>query len=141
MFYLFILESIGTPELILIGMVALIIFGPRKLPEMMKTVGKTIAEFKRSTNDFKESWEKEIDYEKGELNSFISAEERTETVNTSIGRNSSTKMDEMIMPEIKEIETERLAGNYSEEKSQSDKNKAEKIFPPESVRTNKRDWL
>ena len=57
--YLFILESIGMSELILIGIVALIIFGPRKLPGIAKTVGKTIADLKRTTNEFKETWEKE----------------------------------------------------------------------------------
>jgi TatA/E family protein of Tat protein translocase len=52
MFYLFILESIGTPELLMIGTVALIVFGPRKLPEMMRTIGRAVAEFRRSSDDF-----------------------------------------------------------------------------------------
>ena len=60
--YLFILESIGMSELILIGMVALIVFGPRKLPEMARTVGKTMADFRKTTNEFKETWEKEASF-------------------------------------------------------------------------------
>ncbi len=51
MFYIFIFESIGTSELMLIGLVALIVFGPRKLPELARTIGKTMAEFRRSTDD------------------------------------------------------------------------------------------
>jgi sec-independent protein translocase protein TatA len=39
--------SIGTPELIIIFVIALIIFGPRKLPELGRSLGKSIAEFKR----------------------------------------------------------------------------------------------
>ena len=61
--YLFIFESIGTSELILIGMVALIVFGPRKLPQIARTVGKTMADFRKTTNDFKSTWEKEVNFE------------------------------------------------------------------------------
>ncbi len=63
MIYVFILESIGTSELMLIGLVALIVFGPRKLPELARTIGKTMAEFRRSTDDFKKTWQQELDLE------------------------------------------------------------------------------
>jgi len=63
MFYLFIFESIGTSELMLIGLVALIVFGPRKLPEFARTIGKTMNEFRHSTDDFKQIWQQEIDLE------------------------------------------------------------------------------
>ena len=46
--------SIGVPELILILVVALIIFGPGKLPEVGKSLGKTIREFRRSSRDIVE---------------------------------------------------------------------------------------
>lgn len=46
--------SIGVPELILILVVALIIFGPGKLPEVGKSLGKTIREFRRSSRDMVE---------------------------------------------------------------------------------------
>lgn len=52
---------IGFPELVLIFIVALLVFGPRKLPELGRSLGKTLAEFKRATNDIKHSIEKEID--------------------------------------------------------------------------------
>ena len=52
---------IGFPELVLIFIVALVVFGPRKLPELGRSLGKTLAEFKRATNDIKHSIEKEID--------------------------------------------------------------------------------
>jgi sec-independent protein translocase protein TatA len=53
---------IGFPELVLIFIVALLVFGPRKLPELGRSLGKTLAEFKRATNDIKQSIEKEIDH-------------------------------------------------------------------------------
>lgn len=51
---------IGVPELILIFVVALIVFGPRKLPELGKSLGKSIAEFKRASNDLRSTLDEEI---------------------------------------------------------------------------------
>ncbi|MFZ1700056.1 MAG: Sec-independent protein translocase protein TatB [Pyrinomonadaceae bacterium] len=61
--FLFIFESIGTSELILVGIVALIFLGPRKLPEMAKKAGKIMAEFRGTANEFKETWQKEVDFD------------------------------------------------------------------------------
>src|SRR3712207_4225926 len=60
---LLIFEFLGTTELLVIALVALIIFGPRKLPEIGRTVGKSIAEFKRASDDFKRTWEYEVELE------------------------------------------------------------------------------
>jgi sec-independent protein translocase protein TatA len=48
------------PELIIIFVIALIFFGPRKLPELGKSLGKSLAEFKRASNDLRNSLEEEI---------------------------------------------------------------------------------
>ena len=61
--FLFILESIGTSELILVGIVALIFLGPRRLPELAKKAGKIMAEFRGTANEFKETWEREANLE------------------------------------------------------------------------------
>jgi len=55
------LGSIGMPELILIFIVALIVFGPKKLPEIGKSLGKGLAEIKKASDDFKQSIQKEVD--------------------------------------------------------------------------------
>ena len=52
--------SIGMQELIIIFVVALIIFGPRRLPELGKSLGKSIAEFKRASNELRNTLEDEI---------------------------------------------------------------------------------
>lgn len=59
--YLLIFESLGTWELLVVGMVALIVFGPRKIPEMARKAGKIMAEFKKVSNDFRTTWEQEVD--------------------------------------------------------------------------------
>ena len=51
---------IGMPEMVVIAVIALIIFGPRKLPELGKSLGKSIAEFKRASNELKHTLEDEI---------------------------------------------------------------------------------
>lgn len=61
--FLFILESIGTSELILIGIIALIFLGPRRLPQIARTIGKTMADFRTTTNEFKSTWEREVNFE------------------------------------------------------------------------------
>jgi TatA/E family protein of Tat protein translocase len=48
------------PEMVIIAVIALIIFGPRKLPELGKSLGKSIAEFKRASNELKNTLEDEI---------------------------------------------------------------------------------
>lgn len=58
--FLFILDSFGTSELMLILVVALIFFGPRKLPQISRQIGKSLAEFRKASEDFKRTWEREV---------------------------------------------------------------------------------
>ena len=55
--------SLGIPELILIFIVALIVFGPKRLPEIGRTLGKAMGEFKKATDDFKNTIEREVQVE------------------------------------------------------------------------------
>jgi len=52
--------SVGFPELLIIFTIALIVFGPRKLPELGKSLGKSIAEFKRASNELRNTLDEEI---------------------------------------------------------------------------------
>ena len=55
--------SIGGPEVILLFIAALLLFGPRRLPEIGRTLGKTMADFRRATNDFRVNLEREVQVE------------------------------------------------------------------------------
>ena len=56
--------TLGGPELFLIFVVGLVVFGPRKLPEIGKTLGKMMAEFKRASAEFQRTVEDEVESEK-----------------------------------------------------------------------------
>jgi|WetSurMetagenome_2_1015567.scaffolds.fasta_scaffold1396778_1 sec-independent protein translocase protein TatA len=49
--------GIGMPELIIILVIALVVIGPQKLPDLARSLGKGLAEFKRATDDFKRNVE------------------------------------------------------------------------------------
>jgi TatA/E family protein of Tat protein translocase len=52
--------SIGLPELLLILAIALLVFGPKKLPEVGRSLGKAMREFKKSTDEIKDKFEEQI---------------------------------------------------------------------------------
>ena len=56
--------SLGMTEIVVILVIALIIFGPRKLPELGKTLGKSLAQFRKASEDFKHQWEDEVEIER-----------------------------------------------------------------------------
>jgi len=136
MFYLLILESIGTSELILIGLIALIVFGPRKLPELARKFGKAMNEFRRTTDDFKQTWAREVDFEsegnndKEKLNSVF---ENPQLIENSIQKDTIGIKNEIVAPEIKEINQADFQENFAKKEIN-----AKEL---ESNHTDKRDWL
>jgi sec-independent protein translocase protein TatB len=66
--FIFLLDSLGSTELFFILVMALVFFGPRKLPQLSRTLGKNIAEFRKASEDFKRTWEREVAFEESNLN-------------------------------------------------------------------------
>jgi Tat protein translocase TatB subunit len=58
--FLLILDSLGSTELLFILIMALVFFGPRKLPQLSRSLGKGLAEFRKASEDFKHTWEREV---------------------------------------------------------------------------------
>lgn len=143
--FLFILESIGTSELILIGIIALIFLGPRKLPQIAKTIGKTIADFRNTTNEFKSTWEREVNFE--EETEALRSGDLPSSEAEPIPRSSylgDSNTNTIAVPEIKPIQpdmfsTPPLSSENSEPVVSSENNE-----PVESHVENisdKKNWL
>src|SRR5689334_21470768 len=56
--------GLGMSEVVLILVIALVIFGPRKLPELGKSLGQAMAQFRKASDEFKRTWEQEVELEK-----------------------------------------------------------------------------
>jgi Tat protein translocase TatB subunit len=130
--FLFIFESIGMQELILIGVIALIVFGPRKLPQLMRMGGKMMAEFRKATSDFKDTWEKEVDFEDFKETSQIKSVPTEEKPL----QKDNPKPILIASPEIKEIKQEDFEKIFPAKAS-------EEKLAEQSARaaTGKQDWL
>ena len=132
--FLLIFESIGTSELILICVVALIFLGPRKLPQIAKTIGKTMSEFRNATNEFKQTWEREVNFEE-ETNAL-----RTGDIPGSppapVARENSILNPEvpetLAAPEIKQIDKESFEALAE---------KSADAHQPADAPSDKRSWL
>lgn len=65
--YALILETLSSTELLFILVIALIFFGPRKLPQLARSIGKGMSEFRKASEDFKRTWEREVAMETSRL--------------------------------------------------------------------------
>ncbi|MGB7923223.1 MAG: twin-arginine translocase TatA/TatE family subunit [Pyrinomonadaceae bacterium] len=139
-------ESIGAPELLVIIVVALIIFGPRKLPELSRSLGKSLAEFRRHSDEFKRTWEREVEMETvgkeariseamPEDNSILGAgQERSLALSEASGGG-----DDQAIPQARgtaAASESTAAANLPVDASPSPANAADATQP-----TSKRDWL
>jgi TatA/E family protein of Tat protein translocase len=77
-FFALILDSLGSTELLFNLVIALIFFGPRKLPQLARSMGKGLAEFRKASDDFKRTWEREVALEtsRADDNSMLESEQR-----------------------------------------------------------------
>ncbi len=158
--YFLFLESLGTPELILIMLVALIVFGPRKLPTIGRTIGKYTAEFKRASRDFRETWEREVREAESEIkggapteNSLAKLEAdftpHPNGAENTIGRGApwtptsepeaftaTTENDSIALPEVRAVESNDFQAAQNGNSPDEIAEVAETV-PPQ----RKRDWL
>ena len=146
--FLLIFESLGTSELILIGIVALIFLGPRRLPEIARKMGKMMNEFRSTANEFKETWQREVDFEEEQKALRLDLiEEETEKPTPVARENSILPSSEPVAaPEIRQIDKEQFeALRNSTEATNGQESHAITPGPePEEepdLLSDKRNWL
>ena len=132
--YLLILDSLGNTELLLILVAALIFFGPRRLPQLSRQLGKSLSEFRRASEDFKRTWEREVNSEIHEqgidpASSFLdNASNRIRAAREAAARELNVFESEPrpSAPEIKPVDAEsRHAGKPSNATAESEPAKTE----------------
>ncbi|MBV9242471.1 MAG: twin-arginine translocase subunit TatB [Acidobacteria bacterium] len=132
--FLFIFESIGTSELLLIGVVSLIFLGPRRMPEMAKKIGKFMSEFRGTANEFKETWRREVDLENTAREFDLSNIEAEVNAEKSVAQQSATAPP--AAAEIKEVDPQKLEElKLAVEKSAQTEAKAA------AAANDKKNWL
>jgi TatA/E family protein of Tat protein translocase len=135
--YAFILDSLGSTELLFIMVIALIFFGPRKLPSLARSMGKSLAEFRKASEDFKRTWEREVALESSRTDSAentILGEESSDT------HHDSQAIDEpSLEPAGPDLVVARRNPNQTPTASPETAEVINETAPSEPMR--KHDWL
>ena len=145
-----ILESLGSTELLFILVMALVFFGPRKLPQLSRSLGKNLAEFRKASEDFKRTWEKEVNLEEYNLAGDINREYGSVANQSDIGDNSILNTQgaagSLEPPTIEAITPDRVIARHSAgfDALPSPDNtglESNQSNPDEAKPTSKQDWL
>jgi len=134
-----ILDSLGSTELLFILVIALIFFGPRKLPQLARSMGKGLAEFRKASDDFKRTWEREVAMEtvSTEDNSMPDPER---SVTYEGAQNSEEPVIETPNPELV-VARESPALTTSEPPSEAVEIPASPTAQAEPVPVRKQEWI
>jgi Tat protein translocase TatB subunit len=134
---LLILESLGSTELVFILIMALVFFGPRKLPQLSRTLGKNLASFRRASEDFKRTWDREVTLD--ELN-FTNAEPDSvrSFSNNSILDNAQVGQP-LQPPTIETVPPDRIIPRDAPEETLPESETADSY--DHSAYSPKREWL
>ena len=142
---LLILESLGSTELLFILVMALVFFGPRKLPQLSRSLGKNLAEFRKASEDFKRTWEKEVSLEESDARAVAddtALPEENSILNEKAARPLQPPMIEAVRPD--QVIARQAAGveRLSADKTDLSSDQSEFDGVTEETRhTPKQDWL
>jgi sec-independent protein translocase protein TatB len=134
-----ILESLGSTELLFILVMALVFFGPRKLPQLSRTLGKNVAEFRRASEEFKRTWEREVTLEESNI-AGMSANPATLPEENSI-LNYETPNRTLQAPTIEPVAADQIIARQPFEADQLHSSDTNDFAADGSEPLRKRDWL
>jgi len=129
---------LGSSEMLVILVVALIIFGPRKLPEISRTLGRSLSEFKRASEDFKRTWEREVELERTAQETRIERPALSDETERSIRPAITEHSSEQPLPIPVASETSIARGTASEPVATEP---AAAVAVNETEPARKSDWL
>lgn len=140
--FAFILDSLGSTELIFILVVALIFFGPRKLPQLARSMGKGLAEFRKASDDFKRTWEREVALETTQLEDTTIMETERQPTYESVASSDSPVVES---PDQELVIARQTPGDTtSEGGTDTPTNPVEvpaETVPAEAQPLRKQEWL
>src|SRR5438552_2593097 len=134
--FLFIFESLGTSELLLIGVLALIFLGPRKMPEYARKLGKLMNDFKSTTNEFKETWEREVNFD--EETKAFHADDEPPAVPRITAAPSAVAAPEPVPPAITAADPATFS---AENGDTAEETTATRSIPDEVDINDRKNWL
>lgn len=140
MFFAFILDSLGSTELLFILVIALIFFGPRKLPQLARSMGKGLAEFRKASDDFKRTWEREVALETSRLedNTMLEAETQPAEATTPVQPVVETPDQELVVARQTPVGT---TPEWVEQPSTKPIEVPAETVPAEAQPLTKQEWI
>lgn len=135
---LLILESLGSTELLFILVIALVFFGPRKLPQLSRSLGKSMAEFRRASEDFKRTWDREVNEE---MQAMVTIDQPGASFSDNSLLEPATQP--LQPPTIEAVSPDRVIARQSIGKDDSDSSAIDHTEPTSNLSEpqRKRDWL
>jgi sec-independent protein translocase protein TatA len=106
------MQPFGAAEIVFLFILALVIFGPKKLPEIGKTIGKGMREFRKATDDLKSNWEEHIRDSESPVHDL---KQTISEVKADIAA-STSEITEEVTAQVNEVTTEVEASTSLEEK-------------------------
>lgn len=142
--FLLILDSLGSTELFFILLMALVFFGPRKLPQLSRSMGKHIAEFRKASEDFKRTWEREVAFEESQLDVSRAPSQQPEDNSILNSENQNRQFPEPVIEPVRAAESvgrQALLSNTTDPSELSAEAEESRDDPIKSEPPRKQDWL
>jgi Tat protein translocase TatB subunit len=136
--FILILDSLGSTELFFILVMALVFFGPRKLPQLSRTLGKNIAEFRKASEDFKRTWEREVAFEESNLASRETSLKTEENLILNSENEPKQFPEPMLEPVPESVGRQRMSYATDSPNAERDETNGD---PTRSEPSRKQDWL